>query len=152
MLVYQRVGSMVLLNIWCHMDPIKKYPSHVSINIPAPAGSVMGLIINPPWPLTCNLTIWHSQWHIKIYKVNPPDSSHLQSLCVVTIPIINFGGMRSDVYPYSHQQIRSGLCCPAPSITCCWSVFHNLLQYTVYWYFLFYLHWCLQQLEWWWNN
>ena len=91
MLVYQRVGSMVLLNIWCHMDPIKKYPSHVSINIPAPAGSVMGLIINPPWPLTCNLTIWHSQWHIKIYKVNPPDSSHLQSLCVVTIPIINFG-------------------------------------------------------------
>ena len=33
-------GSMVLL--WCAMDPIKINPSHVSIYIPAPAGSVMG--------------------------------------------------------------------------------------------------------------
>ena len=29
--------------IWCSMDPINKNPSHVSINIPAPAGSVMGI-------------------------------------------------------------------------------------------------------------
>ena len=28
--------------IWCSMDPIKINPSHVSINIPAPAGSVKG--------------------------------------------------------------------------------------------------------------
>ena len=28
--------------IWCAMDPINKNPSHVSIFLPAPAGSVMG--------------------------------------------------------------------------------------------------------------
>ena len=36
-------GSIyVLLEKWCSMDPINKNPSHVSIHIPAPAGSVMG--------------------------------------------------------------------------------------------------------------
>ena len=33
---------MVLLYMVYTMDPINKNPSHVSINIPAPAGSVMG--------------------------------------------------------------------------------------------------------------
>ena len=28
--------------IWCSMDPINKNPIYVSINIPAPAGSIMG--------------------------------------------------------------------------------------------------------------
>ena len=32
----------VLLEIWCSMDPINVSPSHVSIFLPAPAGSVMG--------------------------------------------------------------------------------------------------------------
>ena len=38
-------GSMVLLYLWCAMDPIKINPSHVSINIPAPLGSVMGITL-----------------------------------------------------------------------------------------------------------
>ena len=51
------LGNMILtVLLWCAMDPHKK-PSHVSVNIPAPAGSVMGnIIVVPDSSLECELS------------------------------------------------------------------------------------------------
>ena len=49
--------------IWRAMDPIKKYPSHVSIFLPAPAGSVMG---SATTAMTCQTT--HSKQRFCLFS------------------------------------------------------------------------------------
>ena len=54
MMLYPMILTVLL---WCAMDPIHKNPSHVSVNIPAPLGSVMGnIIVVPDSSLECELS------------------------------------------------------------------------------------------------
>ena len=78
-------------HIWCAMDPIKKYPSHVSINIPAPARSVMAMMKI--------LHMWGFKHPIPItWSIRPTDILRSKNWCVFsTLDLQSMGKRRARV-------------------------------------------------------